>query len=94
MKTQGQATKKPIPINWLKWEGSISKLNEWAHKCEYPKRFNLQEHFDWNGEMELKVKTLEGSSYKVPLGYILIRGIKGEYYPCEPKIFNESYDTI
>ena len=40
------------------------------------------------------VKTLEGSSYKVPLNYIIIRGVEGEYYPCEPKIFDKTYDKI
>lgn len=45
-------------------------------------------------EGKLKVKTLEGTSYDVPNGYIIIRGVKGEYYPCDPEIFDATYDKI
>jgi len=40
----------------------------------------------------LQVNTLEGTSYEVPNGYIIIRGIEGEYYPCEAKIFDKTHN--
>jgi hypothetical protein len=36
------------------------------------------------------VETLEGEMKGKPLDY-LIRGIEGEYYPCDKKIFEKSY---
>lgn len=39
------------------------------------------------------VKTLEGE-YELKKGWYLIKGIHGEFYPCEPEIFNKSYSKI
>jgi len=36
------------------------------------------------------VKTLEGKMKGKPMDY-LIRGVKGELYPCDKEIFEESY---
>lgn len=42
---------------------------------------------------EIGVLTLEG--YKpVPKGYWVIKGIKGEFYPCAPDVFEKSYEII
>lgn len=52
-------------------------------------------HFQvWEGAtgLALKVNTLEGTSYNVPEGYYIIRGIAGEYYPCAPDIFVKTYE--
>ena len=35
---------------------------------------------------------LEGTSYDLPDGYIIVRGVEGEFYPCEPNIFEKTYD--
>ncbi len=37
------------------------------------------------------IKTLEGEM-KISQGDFIIRGIKGEYYPCKPDIFEASYE--
>lgn len=39
------------------------------------------------------VQTLEGS-YELKKGWFLIKGIAGEFYPCEPEIFSNSYIEI
>ena len=46
--------------------------------------------FDDSDE-QLKVKTLEGTMIVAPGDYI-IRGVKGEIYPCKPDIFEASYE--
>lgn len=38
----------------------------------------------------LRIKTLEGQMHAVPKDYI-IRGVRGEFYPCKPDIFLETY---
>lgn len=40
------------------------------------------------------VHTLEGSSYELPEGYWVIKGIKGEYYPCDPDVFKKTYEPV
>ena len=39
----------------------------------------------------ITVETLEGRMRADPLDWI-IRGIKGEYYPCKPDIFEATYE--
>jgi len=39
------------------------------------------------------IKTLEGEM-QASWGDFVIRGIKGEVYPCKPDIFNASYITV
>lgn len=39
------------------------------------------------------IPTLEGEHYVCP-GDWIIRGVKGEYYPCKPDIFEETYDVL
>ena len=36
--------------------------------------------------------TLEGS-LTADIGDYIIKGVKGEFYPCKPDIFEETYDT-
>jgi hypothetical protein len=38
----------------------------------------------------LTIQTLEGVEKATP-GYYIIRGVRGEFYPCEESIFNETY---
>lgn len=40
---------------------------------------------------ELFVETLEGE-LKVSIGDYIIKGVKGEIYPCKPDIFEDTYE--
>lgn len=39
------------------------------------------------------IKTLEGNMVAQPLDYI-IKGVKGEFYPCKPDIFEQTYEVV
>lgn len=41
-------------------------------------------------QVDMEIKTLEGNM-KVTKGDYIIKGIKGEFYPCKPDIFEETY---
>lgn len=41
----------------------------------------------------ITIPTLEGNM-KATLGDYVIKGIKGEFYPCKPDIFLESYEPV
>ncbi len=43
------------------------------------------------GERYLEIETLEGMHRAVPGDYI-IRGVAGEFYPCKPDIFEQTYE--
>jgi len=42
---------------------------------------------------ELIIKTLEGDM-TVSEGDWIIKGIKGEFYPCKPDIFEQTYEQV
>jgi hypothetical protein len=41
----------------------------------------------------LQIKTLEGVMIAIPGDYI-IKGVKGEVYPCKPDVFEATYEKI
>ena len=41
----------------------------------------------------IKIKTLEGTMY-ASFGDYIIRGVKGEFYPCKPDIFEKTYEAV
>lgn len=82
--------KKPVVIDALQWTGgNLNDCIEFlgnsyggfnAERCP-------------NGKSEIKVLTLEGF-HIASRGDYLIRGIKGEHYPCKPDIFAATYEPI
>lgn len=72
--------KKPVVIEAiLLTENNLLDAAKWAHVGLY------------NGT--LRINTLEGEMVAKP-GDFLIRGIKGEYYPCKADIFKASYESV
>lgn len=41
----------------------------------------------------LTIPTLEGD-HKCSVGDYVIKGVKGEFYPCKPDIFLKTYDVL
>lgn len=77
------ATKKPIGITAMKYDGGLKSsqaIYRWMG-IGYPEA----------GGLFLLVKTLEGE-LRVSVGDYVIKGIKGEFEPCDADIFEESYD--
>jgi hypothetical protein len=76
--------KKPVVIEAIQWDGNLETLNI------FPKE-DIENVELRNGD--LYIQTLEGEM-KANIGDYIIRGVKGEYYPCKPDIFEATYDTI
>jgi len=50
------------------------------------------------GDLEIRngeviIATLEGALHASPNDWI-IKGVKGEFYPCKPDIFEATYDAV
>jgi len=80
--------KKPVVIKAIKWTGK-----------------NEQEIRDFAGDNigtiyedgEIAVKTLEDrkqSFHSASEGDWIIQGVKGEFYPCKPDIFEQTYEEV
>lgn len=81
--------KRPVIIEAIRWSGSnLAALREWGCPATY-----LPPSADNN----LIIGTLEDGPnceavHVASLGDWIIRGVKGEYYPCKPDIFEATYD--
>lgn len=74
--------KKPVVIEAVQWTGS---------NLEELRAFVPEEWRDNRINAPLGIKTLEGVM-EVKEGDFIIKGIKGEFYPCNPDIFEASYE--
>lgn len=75
--------KKPVVIEAVQWKGiNITEMEQFASgKVEYTL------------DNCLIVDTLEGTM-RAEFGDYIIKGIKGEYYPCKPDIFEATYEAV
>lgn len=80
--------KKPVIIEALQWntEDNINKIIKWLDTNLISEESNV-------GTMGYWIKTLEGNMM-INYGDYIIKGIKGEFYPCKPDIFESSYEKI
>ena len=56
-------------------------------------RCNCYAVFDKDNNPELKIQTLEGDMI-ARLGDWVIKGVKSEFYPCKPDIFEATYEKV
>lgn len=74
--------KKPVIVDAIQWNGE--NINEIAD-------FMKWRNFEHDNRSGLIIKTLEGF-HIATIGDFIIRGIAGEFYPCKPDIFNQTYE--
>jgi hypothetical protein len=82
--------KKPIVIEAFVWTGGPDQTEDPEWIVEAMK--NGCAGIDRDGE-SFWIKTIEGRMTAFPGDYI-IRGIKGEIYPCKPDIFEATYEKV
>ena len=81
--------KKPVVIDAVWFDGTDERAM--IVKREFPD-INLQ--FDTDKYCWF-VETLEGNQYLLTNdGMWIIRGVAGEYYPCKPDIFDQTYEEV
>ena len=84
-----QYRKKPVVIKAVQYDGYFRCLDEFA--------ISEVSHFivskDEEGKQCIKIPTLEGEMTAL-IGDYIIRGVKGEYYPCKPDIFEMTYESV
>lgn len=84
--------KRPVVVEATQWDGSgksFKDIQAWMGECS-PK--GLIRSFWEFGRIEyLLIFTMEGQMRADP-GDWIIRGVQGEFYPCKPDIFAETYE--
>lgn len=77
-----QYRKKPVIIEAIQWTGeNLIDAMAFMPKCGSAR------------DGTLTIETLEGNMAASPNDWI-IRGVKGEFYPCKPDIFEATYDAV
>ena len=89
--------KKPVEIEALQWTGENHRQMFnflGGEDDEYMTASGINFYIDFNKiDGGLIIKTLEGE-HLATIGDYIIKGIKGEYYPCKPDIFEITYELI
>ena len=77
--------KKPVVIDAVRWDGKLTTLQglgTWSETCIIGQ--NLA------GD-DVMIETLEGTM-TAKVGDWIIRGVKGELYPCKNDVFEATYE--
>lgn len=80
--------KKPVVIEAFQYQNNHDEVFEWARNASDGNGTHL--HF-LNGF--LYVETLEGTMHVKPNDWVIC-GVKGEFYPCKPDIFEATYEAV
>lgn len=84
--------KKPVVVEakqflgtWESWD----EINYWITRSWLEEQ-TIVENIDWT---TYEIKTLEGV-ITASAGDFIIKGVQGEFYPCKPDIFEQTYELI
>ncbi len=76
--------KKPVIIEARELEYTQSSRDEIAGWCSGITHQHLS---------GITIRTLEGDHY-AQVGDFIIKGVSGEFYPCKPDIFWQTYEKV
>lgn len=89
--------KKPIVIEAIQWnENNLKEVMEFIgseFKYDENTSYCTNKFVYDKYTKELLIHTLEGTM-KVSNGDYIIKGVKGEFYPCKPDIFEATYEKV
>jgi len=80
--------KKPVVIEAVQWDGMWEDAQNILDFCDG----DAHETLPPTGRY-LTINTLEGVMKVSPHDFI-IKGVKGEFYPCKPDIFAATYEEV
>ena len=90
--------KKPIEIEAIQLtENNIIEVFNFLDETNYKETKSAEELEDFSQMMlkqgYIEIETLEGMMI-ANFGDYIIKGIKGEFYPCKPDIFQATYEEV
>ena len=78
----GRYRKKPVVIEAIQWTGTNGR--------DIARFMGATDYVD---SVAIQIRTLEGNM-NVSVGDWVIKGVKGEFYPCKPDIFEQTYEEV
>lgn len=84
--------KKPVVIEAFQWTGGPNQPEDPVWACEAIRAGSVRFENVGTPDVALLIDTLEGT-HRANQGDWIIRGVKGELYPCKPDIFEATYEA-
>jgi len=86
--------KKPIEVEAIRWNGGDTRcLDDFCGK-NWSRAGAVGQDGPDDGEKVVVFNPLEKQWLNVRVGFWIIRGVKGELYPCDPAIFAATYEPV
>ena len=86
--------KKPVVIEAIQWTGNnLKEVIDFTGLHESAEKWTWEEYQSVVENCGLKIFTLEGRMDAEINDYI-IKEVQGEYYPCKPDIFKQTYEEV
>lgn len=82
--------KKPVVIEAMQF---IDEPNRIAELFEFVDNQPLRVSYENPKKPVIKLRTLEGE-LNASEGDYIIKGVQGEFYPCKPDIFEQTYEKV
>lgn len=92
---KGMYKKKAVCIEAVLWDGlNVSEIKNFCGDQAIIKTYDAA----WKARVagvkaDIYIKTLEGDHH-ASVGDYIIKGVHGEFYPCKPDIFSETYEKV
>lgn len=88
--------KKPVVVEAIQWTGSnLEEIRNFVGSDlieEYVEFFDIKRTLN-KMLVDIAIDTLEGTM-RVDYGDYIIKGVQGEFYPCKPDIFEQTYEEV
>lgn len=88
-----QYRKKPVIVDAMQFttnnevgSPTMDAIVNWVNQGK-------SEYIAWHNGTDIYVRTLEGDM-RATVGDWIICGVKGEFYPCKPDIFEATYEPV
>lgn len=84
--------KKPVVIEAIQFKDdpkTLAEISKFLNGTSRPVRVS----YDDPEKPTMLIETLEGVM-KADVGDYIIKGVKGECYPCKPDIFKQTYEKV
>ena len=88
--------KRPVEIEAMQFDGSIASadaIERWSGGATACRGYTESDQSGESIRAGIFITTLEGEM-RADAGDWIIRGVKGEFYPCKPDIFAATYEAV
>lgn len=85
-----QYRKKPVVVEAMElYPANADEVVDWVNG-DWPE---IAARASSRGVWGIDIFTLEGTM-RADMGDFVIRGVQGEFYPCKPDIFEQTYEEV